>query len=139
VRALLIFLITFSVYAQHAEQPQKELDHKARLDTIVFSLKEIGKNKTFWLERSSDGENLLRFKLDNREEVQKIDTKNAKQLELDFASSFLTCLYEVESLPGDCQRNFQLELKGEIQELCQKDERKSQVIRLFIERLEKRF
>ena len=58
---------------------------------------------------------------------------------MDFASRFLKCQYELEALPGECKVDFRLVLKGESQELCKKDEKKSQEIGPFIQALNKRF
>lgn len=137
---ILACLLTLSALAQHSEQPQKESNSDLRNATILFSVEDVSGQKIIWLERTPHLDHFLRMKDDDNDEVlRKIDSKDAKKLEMDFASSFLKCQYELASASGDCHAIYRLTLKGEDQEICRKDEKKSQEIEPFVKALHKRF
>ena len=125
--------------AQHSEQPLKEDSTDLRDQTIVFSIENVGEEKTWLLERSPSFTNVLRMKDKEGETVRKIDGRVAQKLDRDFASRFLKCQYEITAAEGDCKVTLRLSLKGETQEICAKDDKKSQEIRAFVEDLNKRF
>lgn len=137
---LLFCLLTLSAYAQHSEQPQKESNTDLRSASVLFSLEDLKGETVIWLERTPHLDHFLRLKRDDHEEVlRKVDSKDARKLEMDFATRFLKCQYELESAPGDCKAVYRLLLKGETQEICKKDEKKSREIEPFLQALSKRF
>jgi hypothetical protein len=125
--------------AQHSEQPAKEDSTDLRDQTVVFSIEEVGQDKSWYLERSPSFTNVLRKIDDDKEIVRKIDGRIAQKLDRDFASRFLKCQYEIPSVDGDCKVTLRLTMKGETQEICAKDDKKSREIKTFVEDLNKRF
>ena len=73
------------------------------------------------------------------EEIKKIDSGSAKKLDMDFASRFLKCQYEIEEVKGDCKVTLRLSMKGETQDLCGKDDKKTQEMTPFLKNLSKQF
>jgi len=137
---ILTLFISYSALAQHSEQPQKESVSDLRSADVLFSVEEVGKEKTYWLERTSNLDHFLRIKDEGKEEViKKVDGRVAKKIDMDFASRFLRCQYEYPDSPGECKVTLRLMLKGEKQEICLKDEKKSREIQGFIEDLNKRY
>ncbi len=125
--------------AQHSDQPVKEDSTDLREETVLFSIEEVGQNKTWFLERSPSFTNVLRKKVKDEETVRKIDGRIAQKLDRDFASRFLKCQYEIPATEGDCKVTLRLTMKGESQDICEKDDKKSQEIRTFVEDISKRF
>lgn len=139
MKIFVLFLFISSAMAQHSEQPLKEDSTDLRDQTIVFSIENVGEEKTWLLERSPSFTNVLRMKDKEGETVRKIDGRVAQKLDRDFASRFLKCQYEITAAEGDCKVTLRLSLKGETQEICAKDDKKSQEIQAFVEDLNKRF
>jgi hypothetical protein len=117
----------------------KENSSDQREEIVVFSIEEVGKNKTWYLESSPSFTNVLRIKEKDEELVRKIDGRVAQKLDRDFAARFLKCQYEIAAVDGDCKVTLRLTMKGESQDICEKDDRKSQEIAPFVEDLSKRF
>ncbi len=128
-----------SAMAQHSEQPVKEDSSDLREETVIFSIEEVAKKKTWFLERSPSFTNVLRKVEKEDETVRKIDGRVAQKLDRDFASRFLKCQYEIPAVEGDCKVTLRLTMKGETQDICEKDDKKSQEILTFVEDLSKRF
>lgn len=140
MQILLILLMSLSVLAQHSEQPEKESNTDLRSALVLFSVEDLKEEKTIVLERTPHLDHFLRIKSDDSEElIRKVDRKDAKKLEMDFASRFLKTQYELDTLPGDCKIVYRLVLKGEGQDICKKDDKKGQEIKPFIQALNKRF
>lgn len=133
-------LLTQLAYAQHSEQPQKESTSDLRNQSVLFSIEDSSSKKTFWLERTQNMDYFLRMKESGGEDtIKKIDSKIAQKMDMDFASRFLKCQYEIESIAGDCKVTLRLMMKGESQEVCGKDEKKAQEMSPFVQDLGKRF
>jgi hypothetical protein len=139
MKTIVFFLLMTSALAQHSEQPVKENSSDQREEIVVFSIEEVGKNKTWYLESSPSFTNVLRIKEKDEELVRKIDGREAQKLDRDFAARFLKCQYEIAAVDGDCKVTLRLTMKGESQDICEKDDRKSQEIAPFVEDLSKRF
>lgn len=139
MKYLFVLLFTMTAWAQHAEQPLPEDTEDARANYVVFELKDIKNNKTFSLERSPYYDHFLRLKKKKGEMLQKADSRLAKTLDGQFTSTYLKTMYEIPEKEGKCQTSFELVLKGEKQQICQKDDKKTQMIKSFIELLEKHF
>ncbi len=137
---LMLFLVlSASVMAQYSEQPVKESSTDLRSQTVLFSV-EIPDNKTtYMLERTASQDYFLRRKYKNEETIKKIAGREAARLDRDFASRFLRCQYEIPSKEGECEVTLRLKMKGDIQEICEKDDKKSQEITVLINELAKRF
>lgn len=125
--------------AQHSDQPVKEDSTDLRDQLILFSIENVGEEKTWILEKSPSLTNVLRKKDKSGETVRKIDGRIAQALDRDFAARFLKCQYEIASLEGECKVTLRLNMKGETQDVCAKDDKKSQEIQAFIDDLNKRF
>ena len=139
---LLFFIILSlsSAFAQHSEQPTKESTSDLRNQSILFSIEDVPNKKTFWLERTQSMDYFLRTKESGSdEEIKKIDSGSAKKLDMDFASRFLKCQYEIEEVKGDCKVTLRLSMKGETQDLCGKDDKKTQEMTPFLKNLSKQF
>jgi hypothetical protein len=134
-------ILTFSslVMAQYSEQPLKESAIDLRSQTILFSLEIPDQKKTYLLERTANQDFFLRLKHKDKETIKKISGRDATRLDRDFASRFLRCQYEIPSIDGDCDVTLRLKMKGEEQEICEKDDKKSQAMTSLITELAKRF
>lgn len=136
---ILLFFISLSGFAQHAAQPEKENTADLRSSLTIFSIEDTDKDRIFWLERTANLDYFLRLKDDDREEIRKVDSREAKKLDMDFASRFLKIQYEIEPVAGNCEVTLRLSLKGETQEVCKKDDKKTQEIIPFLDAIRKRF
>ena len=139
MKIIVFFFLMTSAIAQHSEQPVKEDSTDLREEIVLFSIEEVGKNKTWFLERSVSETNVIRKKEKDDEVVKKIDGRVAQKLDREFATRFLKCQYEISAVEGECKVTLRLTMKGETQEICEKDEQKSQEIASFVEDLSKRF
>ncbi|MGE3610036.1 MAG: hypothetical protein AB7I27_10655 [Bacteriovoracaceae bacterium] len=137
----LLFLCLVSLWslAQHTEQPKAESVEDLRNQSIMFSIEDLKKSKLVWLERTPNLEYYLRSKEGDKEEVQKIDGREAKKMEMEFASKFIKCQFELAPSPDQCEVSLKLVLKSERQDICEKEDRKSQVLTPFINQLVKKF
>lgn len=137
---ILAFFISCYAIAQHSEQPLKQDDSDMRAGLVMFSVEQKEEQRLMWLERTANLDYFLRMKTkDNKELIRKVDTRDAKKLDMDFASRFLKCQYEIASEAGQCEVQLRLIMKGEVQEICKKDERKAQEFAPFVDTLKKRF
>jgi hypothetical protein len=136
---LIFFLVSFSAFAQHSSQPEKESFEDLRSGNIMFSIQDVGEEITLWLERTASLDYFLRLKEDDEEKLLKISAKEAKKLEMDFASKFLKCQYELPPSEEGCKVTLRLSMKGEGQDVCRKDDKKAQEIAPFLKDLVKRF
>jgi hypothetical protein len=137
---LLTLCLSLTAFAQHEAQPQKESasDHRSGLQ--VFHISDLENDQEIWLEKTLSLDYFLRMKGDDgADKIQKISSKDAKQLDTRFASRFIKCQYDLPPSPTGCKVTLRLSMKGETQELCGKDEKKTQEILPFLEELTKRF
>lgn len=135
----ILILATVLSHAQHSEQPQKESTTDLRNQNILFSLEEVSSGRQFRLERTASLGHYLRLNKKGHEDVRKLDSRDAQKLDMDFASRFLKVQYEIPPVDGACQVTLRLNMKGEKQELCQKDEKKTQEMMNLVNDLSKRF
>ncbi len=137
---LLLLLMSCSSMAQHSEQPTKESSSDLRNGMIMFSIEEFDSDKVYWLERTSNLDYFLRRQDDKDEQtIRKVDSRDASKLDMQFASHFLKIQYEIPAETGDCKVIYKLTMKGEAQDLCKKDEKKTQEIKPFLDVIVKRF
>ncbi len=136
---LVIFVLSFSAFAQHSEQPLKESSTDLRNQHVLFKVEDVGEKKTFWLERTDSMEYFLKSSKGKEDLIKKIDSREAKKMDLDFATRFLKCQYEIPSAPGDCKVTLRLTMKGETQDICSKDDKKTQEVNTFVQAISKRF
>ncbi|HXH76555.1 MAG TPA: hypothetical protein VNJ08_16405 [Bacteriovoracaceae bacterium] len=136
----MVLIASFMALAQHSEQPQQESNSDLRSAMVLFSVEDISNEKTIILERTPHLDHFLRLKEEkDKEVIRKIDSRDAKKMEMDFASRFLKTQYELDTLPGNCKVVYKLVLKGESQDICKKDDKKGQEIAPFMQALNKRF
>jgi hypothetical protein len=134
----LLMVLTLA-QAQHSDQPEKENSADLRSQTELFRLEVVSSGRILTLERTPGLDNYLRLKDGKAESIRKIDSREAKKMDLDFAKHFLKCQYEIPASEGKCEVTLRLNLKGEAQEICQKDEKKTQEFASFLEQLNQRF
>ena len=138
-----LFLVLFGcilvAHAQYSEQPVKESTTDLRSQTVLFSIQLVPKKVTYILERTANQDYFLRLKEGDEDEIRKIASKEALRLDREFVSKFLRCQYEMETAEGNCDVTLRLSMKGEAQEICKKDDKKSQELSALIETLAKRF
>ncbi len=136
----ILFILTLisTSFAQNS-QPQKESSADLRNGIVVFSVEDIARETTIWLERTQGLDYFLKIKIEDEEKIQKVTTKEAKSLDADFASRFLKCQYEHPVSEPGCRVTLRLTLKGDSQDICKKDDKKTQEIVPFFKDLEKRF
>jgi hypothetical protein len=132
---LLLLAICFPALAQHSEQPVKESHTDLRAQQVLFSVEEVKEKKTFILERTTNFDYFLRARVGKDETIKKVPGRVAQKLDLNFASRFLRCQYEIPASEGKCQPQYKLLMKGEGQEICEKDDKKSQEIKSFLTEL----
>lgn len=136
---LFLCLLSLSTYAQHSSQPEKESSNDLRFGTVMFSLQDLEEEATYWLERTPSEDYFLRMKEDKEEKLQKLSSKDAKKLDQEFAAKFLKCAYELPPSPEGCKASLRLLMKGEEQDICGKDDKKTQEFTSFTKDLRKRF
>ena len=136
---LLSLLFNFYAWGQHSEQPSKEDTTDLRSQSVLFSMEDVNTKKVYWLERTANLDYFLRLKNGGEELIRKLASREGAKLDREFASRFLKCQYEIENAPGDCQVTLRLTMKGESQDICQKDDKKAQEITPFMSELQKRF
>lgn len=134
----LIFILSLPVFSQ-TQQPEKESKDDLRAGLVMFSIEDVGEDTTYWLERTTGQDYFLRMKEDDDEKIMKISSKDAKKLDMDFASKFLKLMYELPASPEGCKVTLRLTMKGEKQDMCGKDEKKAQEMVPFMKEVAKRF
>lgn len=135
----ILFALFTNAQAQHPEQPMAESNSDLRGNLVLFSV-EMPKDKKFIvLERSAGQDYFLRLKVKGKEKIQKVAGREAQRLDRDFSSRFLRCQYEIPSAAGECEVTLRLSMKGEGQEICQKDDLKTQEMAALLAELSKRF
>lgn len=140
MRFMLFFLIVTSAFAQHSSQPQKESTSDLRTGLLMFSIEDTDEEMIVWLERTPNLDYFLRMKEEDEEEkIQKITTRDAKKIDREYASKFLKLQYELPPSPNGCKVTLRLNMKGEKQNVCEKEDKKTQEIRPIIKDLLKRF
>jgi hypothetical protein len=140
MKSLIISMLFSSfVFAQYSEQPAKESNEDLRHNHLIFSLEESQDNAFFALERTPALGHYLRYKKNDEVQITKVDSADAQGLDMNFARHFLKIQYEIPTVEGDCKVTLRLNLKGEKQEVCEKDEKKTQELATFLKELKKRF
>lgn len=134
----LIFILSLPAFSQ-TQQPEKESKDDLRAGLVMFSIEDIGEDTTYWLERTTGEDYFLRMKEDDDEKIMKISSKDAKKLDMSFASKFLKLMYELPPSPEGCKVTLRLTMKGENQDMCGKDEKKAQEMLPFMKDVAKRF
>lgn len=134
----LIFILSLPAFSQ-TQQPEKESKDDLRAGLVMFSIEDIGEDTTYWLERTTGEDYFLRMKEDDDEKIMKISSKDAKKLDMEFASKFLKLMYELPPSPEGCKVTLRLTMKGENQDMCGKDEKKAQEMLPFMKDVAKRF
>ncbi len=135
----LLFAVS-SACAQHSSQPAKESAADLRVGVEVFRIEEPASSTTVWLERTAGLDYFLVRKTgEDDEKILKVSSVEARRLEQEFAAKFLRCQYELPTSAGDCRPALRLFLKGDPQEICGKDEGKTQELAPFIKSLTQRF
>lgn len=138
MRILLSFLLLSGLAFAQTQQPEKESSQDLRSGINIFVIEDISEENLFWLERTSGLDYMLHMKdEDDEEKIQKVTTKDAQKLEKDFASRFLKIQYELPASEEGCKVVIRLTLKGEVQDICKKDDKKNQEITPFMKDLEK--
>jgi hypothetical protein len=139
MRLLVLLFISLSAFAQHSDQPQKESTADLRHVNVLFSIEDVGEEETYILNRTQGLDHYLK-KVDGSDEaIQKVDSREAKKLDADFAAKFLKCQYEISNVEGECKVTHRLYMKGETQDICKKDEKKGQEMNALIKELNQRF
>jgi hypothetical protein len=138
---IILLLGTLSTFAaaQYSEQPLKESTSDLRSQTVLFSIEIPDDKKTYALERTASEDFFLRLKYKGNESIRKVAGREATRLDREFSSKFLKSQYEISSKEGSCEVSIRLVMKGEGQEICEKDELKSQEFKPFVDGLAKRF
>lgn len=138
----LLFLLAFLpalALAQHSEQPQAESTTDLRGHTLLFSVEDLNSGNTYMLERTPALGHFLKLIGKKEEKIAKLDGRDAQQLDRDFVSRFLKLQYEIQDVEGKCEVQLRLTMKGEAQDVCKKDDKKTQEMAPFISLLSQRF
>lgn len=133
-------LVSTFAFGQSTSQPEKESNSDLRSGLIVFAVEDKNEETTTWLERSS---NLDYFLKQSKEEeitkIQKITTKVALELDKKFSAAFLKIQYELPASPEECKASLHLVMKGDVQKICPKEEKKTQEIEAFLKDVQTKF
>jgi hypothetical protein len=135
LQIVLAFWLSCLVVAQHNEQPAKESSTDLRTNSVLFSIEDTLARQTYFLERTVSMDYVLRTRREGEDVMRKISSKDALGLDQDFAGKFLKCQYELPTVEGECQISWKLSMKGEEQEICSKDDKKSQEMASFLQQL----
>ena len=134
-----IFFFSWSVIAQSTFQPLKETSDDLKSGFTMFSIEVLTDSKTYQLERSPNLDYFLKMKVKSKEGMVKVSAKEAKKLDMIFASKFLKCQYELPPSIQGCKVTLRLMLKGDEIDVCEKEDRKTQEIKPFLKELEEKF
>jgi hypothetical protein len=135
-----ILLMTSTSFAENPQQPEKENSSDLRTGIVMFKIESVEDKKIVWLERTHGLDYVIRMKTnENQEKIQKVTGQEAKRLDKEFATSFLKCQYELPASPSKCEVTLRLMMKGEEQNVCDKEDQKTQEIVPMLRRLEKHF
>ena len=136
---LLLSALTSFAAAQYSEQPLKESTSDLRSQTVLFSIEIPDDKKIYLLERTASEDYFLRLKSKGSESIKKVAGREATRLDREFASKFLRSQYEIAAKEGECEVTIRLVMKGEGQDICEKDDKKSQEFKPFVDGLSKLF
>lgn len=140
MRFIVFILMVTSAFAQHSSQPQKESSTDLRSGLLMFSIEDVEEERVIWLERTPNLDYFLRMKEEDEDEkIQKITTKDAKKMDMEFASRFLKLQYELPPSPSGCKVTLRLNMKGEGQNICNKEDQKTREVEPVMKDLLKRF
>src|SRR5690606_3914879 len=123
--SLLILALAFSAMAQSPAQPEKESVDDLRTGLVMFSIDNANEGSRVWLERTSSDDYFLRMREGKKEKILKLSSREAKRIDMEFASKFLKSMYELPAAPEKCKKAFHLVMKGENQEICKEEELKT--------------
>lgn len=134
----MITIFHFYVYAN--DQPEKESNQDLRSGLVVFKIEDLIQKESIGLERASDRSFSLRWiKKNSLEKLVKLSSADAQKLEFEFAGKFIRCQYELPSSPEGCNVTLRLNMKGESQNICEKEDKKTQELKPFFKSLSQRF
>lgn len=139
MKLFLCLFFSLSAFAQSPEQPVKENDQDLRSNLTIFRIEDVKNDKVYILNRTTLLDHYLKYIKGDEEELRKVDSRDAKKLDSDFASKFIRIQYEIPAVEGKCKVTLRLMMKGEEQEICEKDEKKSQEVATFVQELAQRF
>ena len=135
----LVLLLSLGAQAQHSSQPEKESKSDLRSGLVMFSIQNLDQDSSVWLERTANDDYFLKKKEKGEEKLLKISGRDAKKLDTDFAAKFLKAQYELPASPEGCTTLLRLNMKGEDQNICEKEDKKTQEFIPFAQDLSKRF
>lgn len=136
---LIIMAFTSVSFGQYSEQPSKESSSDLRSQLVLFSVEIPKEKKTYLLERSANQSYFLRMIEGDKVTMRKIASGEATKLDREYASRFLKCMYEIPSEAGDCQVTLRLQMKGDGQEICEKDDKRYQEFSGLLSKISKFF
>ncbi|HXH32100.1 MAG TPA: hypothetical protein VNJ01_14950 [Bacteriovoracaceae bacterium] len=139
MQLVICLFFSLTAFAQYSEQPNKESTADLRSTSTLFKIEDVTQNKTYLLERTPGLEYFLKRTSGKEEVIRKIDSREAKKLDQDFASRFLKCQYQLIDVAGECKVTLRLSMKGETQDICHKDDKKTQEVNTFVESISGRF
>ena len=91
--------------------------------------------KVIWLERSANLEYFLRMKQKDEVKILKISSREATKIDREFASGFIKCQYGSPAAPKNCEVTLRLKMKSESQEICNKEDQKTQEMGALFQKL----
>jgi hypothetical protein len=137
---IVALLLASKLLLAQTETPPKIDNTDLRESFRLFSVQDISKEKTYILERTGEYQHYLKLVNDDEDPIlRKVDGRDAKKLDLDFASRFIKLQYGLGENPDKCSAAYKLTMKGEEQVICEKDDKKTQELAGFLAELGKRF
>jgi hypothetical protein len=127
------FLFMHLSLAFTTDQPVAEPASDLRGRFVMFSVEFFEGERTFALEKTVNGEYFLKQKNNKGMQLVKIAGREAVKLDRTFSTHFLSCQFEIPEVSGDCKVTLRLNLRGESQDICLKDEQKTRKIMSFLD------
>ena len=127
------FLFMHLSLAFTTDQPVAEPASDLRGRFVMFSVDVLEGERTFALEKTVNGEYFLKQKYNKAMQLVKIAGREAVKLDRAFSTHFLSCQFEIPEVSGDCKVTLRLNLRGESQDICLKDEQKTRKIMSFLD------
>jgi hypothetical protein len=135
---LSLFLLSSSIlYAQ-----KKSSNHDLREKSEVFHIKDLkSEDKAdYKLETSNSGEFSFTKTVETKDQIWKVDTKHANEIDEKFSDHFISMKYMMGNINSKkCVNIYQLSMRGEIFNVCNGDGAREKIISTFVVKLMNKF
>lgn len=130
---LLLTTGTSQSFAFTTDQPLAEPNLDLRSQQSILSVELVESERAFSLDKTVNGDYFLRQTFQHEDRLIKIAGREASRIDRIFSKHFLSCQFEIPAIEGECKVTLRLKLRSDTQEICLKDEQKTQKINSFID------